>query len=90
MNISKYITLMGDRLHISFFVEENNTFNKGKDMMWIEDTSGKVPDMDSFEFMMNPDNKKEVKKELKIFLPDEKGLYKELMLLLNKMKEHER
>ena len=81
---------MGDRLHVSFFVEENNTFNKGKEMLWIVDISGKVIDMDSYEFMINPDNKKEVKKELTEFIPGEKGLYKELMLLLNKMKEHER
>ena len=89
MNIAKVITLMGDRLHISFFVEENNTYNKNKDMMWIEDISGKSPDMDSFEFMINPDNKEKVKKELKSFIPNQKGLYKELMFLLNKMKEHE-
>jgi hypothetical protein len=89
MDIQKAITLMGDRLHLSFLVKDTNTFNKGKEMLWIENIFGKVIDMDSYDFIINPDNKKEVKKELKIFLPNQKGLYKELMLLLNKMKEYE-
>lgn len=81
---------MGDRLSLCFFVNENHTFIKNRAMMWIEDEAGKDILGDNYDYYLEYKiNKKEIKESLKIELPNQKGLYKELVILINKMKEYE-
>ena len=89
MNISKVVMLMGDRLRLSFFVDEDNYYRVSRVMVWFEDDSGKDILGDNYDYYIDESNKKEIKSELQEHFPGEKGLYKELKQLLDKMKEYE-
>lgn len=90
MEIQKIMTLMGDRLSLSFFINYGHTIEENKLMLWFEDSSGNVLD----DLGDNPkyhtierfkELKKEVKSILKDLYPQEKGLYKEYKALIEEM-----
>lgn len=90
MKINKVITLMGDRIYLSFFVDEDHTFSKPP-IMWFEDISNKTIDIgDNYDYFRSLDtNKKDIKESLRSIYPKEKGLFKEIKGLINLMKTYE-
>ena len=80
---------MGDRLRLSFFVKEDDTYDTNLVMMWFENEQGKRILGDNYPYYIDDFNKKEIKQELKTLFPREKRLYKELKILINKMQEYE-
>jgi hypothetical protein len=93
MEIQKVITLMGDRISLSFFVNEEHTFEVDKVAMWFEDSEGKSLDSlgDNYSYFAElSSNKEEIKKALKELLSNEKGLFKEVKILINKMNEYKK
>lgn len=89
MKIQKMITLLGDRLRLCFFVDEDNYYRSDKAMMWFEDDRGESILGDSYNYYITKSNKKEIKADLKECFPNEKELYKELILLINEMRKYE-
>lgn len=91
MKMQKYITYMGDRIYISFFVNEEGLYTQGTEAFWFEDIYGKIIEIgDNSEYLFNSANKESIKEDLKSHFDNkEKGLYKEFKQLLNKMKEYE-
>lgn len=94
MKIQKTITLMGDRIYLTFFVDENNTFSSADYNLWFEDIHGNHINIgDSYPYFLAKENKKAIKKDLKQHfkgIGDDKGIYKELKYLLNEMSTYER
>lgn len=90
MKINRVITLMGDRIYLSFFVDEGHTFSESP-IMWFEGIDNKTLDIgDDYDYFRSLDtNKKDIKKSLKKIYPKEKGLFKEIKELIKLMKMHE-
>ena len=81
---------MGDRLRLCFFVKEDHTYHANLVMMWFENDQGNDILNDNYYYWVDyKTNKDEIKKELKALYPNEKGIFKEYKMLINKMKEYE-
>lgn len=92
MKINKVIMLMGDRIYLFFFVDDNHKINNNQLSVWFEDIYGKSINLgDNYNYLIDKSNKKVIKEDLRIHFMGEndKGIYKELMTLLNKVKEYE-
>lgn len=83
---------MGDRIYLSFFVDEDNLFKGNQVSMWFQDINDKYLNIgDNYNYFANhSSNKKEIKHSLRNAIPDKKGLYKELKVLINKMNEYKK
>ncbi len=83
---------MGDRIYLFFFVDDNHKVHINQLNLWLEDVYGKPINLgDSYNYLINKNNKKAIKEDLKNHFVGEndKGIYKELMTLLNKVQEYE-
>lgn len=90
MDIQKIITLIGDRLRLSFLVGEDNKYIANKAMIWFENEEGRTILGDNYDYYINYKlNKKEIKESLKLEYPNGKGLFKEFKSIMEKMKEYE-
>lgn len=69
MKINKVITLMGDRIYLNFFVDDDHTFSR-LPPMWFEDIAGNTIDIgDNYDYFRSLDtNKKDIKESLKKYI----------------------
>ena len=81
---------MGDRLRLSFFVKEDDTYDTNLVMMWFENKHGDTILGNHYEYYIDYiTNKKDIKLELSYLYSKEKGLFKEFKMLIDKMQEYE-